>query len=154
MNGQKNRCREHGTLMRGRCSLPLSLGTLSNDDGSENVAKKMNLCSLKLIHVYLDPLNMSNAGNFYWRWILKDLFRLKKIKGNRRSMITCSIKRQIRSFHVVVVQWTAKKCTKKRDASVELLFWSLNLIVFLKSSLWSSSWLLKLPNNSLPRSIH
>ena len=25
MNGQKNLCREHGTLMRGRCSLPLSL---------------------------------------------------------------------------------------------------------------------------------
>ena len=27
MNGQKNLCREHGTLMRGRCSLPLSLSS-------------------------------------------------------------------------------------------------------------------------------
>ena len=36
------------------------LGTLSNDDddGSENVAKKMNLRSFKLSRVYLDPLNM------------------------------------------------------------------------------------------------
>ena len=44
------------------------LGTLSNDDddGSENVAKKLNLCSFKLTHVYLDPLNMSNAGDFSW----------------------------------------------------------------------------------------
>ena len=68
MNGQQNRCREHGTLIRGRCSLPLSLGTLSNDDddGSENVAKKMNLRSFKLSHVYLDPLIMSNAGDFSW----------------------------------------------------------------------------------------
>ena len=45
-------------------------------------------------------------------------------------MSTSSIKRQIRRFHVVVVQWTSKKCTKKRDAGVELLFWSLNLLFF------------------------
>ena len=40
-------------------------------------------------------------------------------------MFTFSIKRQIRRFHVVVVQLTSKKCTKKRDAREELLFWSL-----------------------------
>ena len=42
------------------------LGTLSNndDDGSENVAKKMNLRSFKLNRVYLDSLNMSNVGDF------------------------------------------------------------------------------------------
>ena len=45
-------------------------------------------------------------------------------------MSTSSLKRQIRSFHVV--QWTSKKCTKKRDASAELLFW-LNLIVFFEA---------------------
>ena len=39
--------------------------TLRNDDdGSENVAKKMNLCSFKLNYVYLDQLNMSNASEF------------------------------------------------------------------------------------------
>ena len=45
-----------------------SLGTLSKDDdnGSENVAKEMNLRSFKLNRVYLDPLNMSNAGDFSW----------------------------------------------------------------------------------------
>ena len=46
-------------------------------------------------------------------------------------MSTSSIKRQIRRFHVVVVQWTSKKCPKKRDARAELLFWSLNLLFFL-----------------------
>ena len=46
-----------------------SIGNLSkdDDDGSENDGKKkMNLRSFKLNRVYLDPLNMSNAGDFYW----------------------------------------------------------------------------------------
>ena len=44
-----------------------TIGTLSNDDddSSENVTKKMNLHSFQLNCIYLDPLNMSNAGNFY-----------------------------------------------------------------------------------------
>ena len=41
-----------------------------------------------------------------------------------RRMSTSSIKRRIGRFHVVVVQWTSKKCTKKRDARAELLFYS------------------------------
>ena len=51
-----------------------TLGTLSkdDDDDSENVSKKMNLRSFKLNRVYLDPLNMSNAGDFSWSCILKD----------------------------------------------------------------------------------
>ena len=44
----------------------VKIGTLSNDDGSENVDKKMNLRSFKLHRVYLDPLNMSNASDFSW----------------------------------------------------------------------------------------
>ena len=44
----------------------VKIGTLSNDDGSENVGKQMNLRSFKLNRVYLDPLNMSNAGDFSW----------------------------------------------------------------------------------------
>ena len=45
-----------------------NIGTLSKDDndGSEKVGKKMNLRSFKLNRVYLDPLNMSNAGDFSW----------------------------------------------------------------------------------------
>ena len=36
-------------------------------------------------------------------------------------MSTSSINGQIRRFHVVVMQWTSKKCSKKRDARAELL---------------------------------
>ena len=44
----------------------MDLISKDEDDGSENVPKKMNLRSFKLNRVYLDPLNMSNAGDFSW----------------------------------------------------------------------------------------
>ena len=65
---------------------------------------------------------------------LKILFKFKTKKEDSSSYITSSIKRQIRRIHVVVVQWTSKKCTKKRDALAELLFWSLNLLFLTKLS--------------------
>ena len=37
-------------------------------------------------------------------------------------MFTSSIKRRIRWFYVEVVQWTLKKCAKKRDARTVLFF--------------------------------
>ena len=37
-----------------------------DNDNGENDGKKMNLRSFKLNRVYLDPLNMSNAGEFSW----------------------------------------------------------------------------------------
>ena len=65
------------------------LGTLSkdDDDGSENVVKKMNLRSFKLNRVYLIPLNMSNAGDFPGVEFLRILFRFKKRKGNSSSYV-------------------------------------------------------------------
>ena len=65
-------------------------------------------------------------------WILTDFSSSSSKRGRkiRRLMSTSSIKRQIRRFHVVVVQWTSRKRTKKRNARAELLFWSLNLLFF------------------------
>ena len=67
----------------------MKLGTLSSDedDSSENVAKKMNLRSFKLNHVYLDPLNMSNAGDFPGVEFLRILFKFKKRKENSWSYV-------------------------------------------------------------------
>ena len=58
-----------------------------------------------------------------------------------------SIKREIRHFHVVVVQKREKKCTKKRDARAKLMFCLLNLLVFFffTFSLPSASLDLKVP---------
>ena len=49
-------------------SLHILMSELSKDDdeGSENVAKKMNLRSFKLYRVYLDSLSLSNGGDFSW----------------------------------------------------------------------------------------
>ena len=52
--------------------------------------------------------------------------RERKIHGPRMFTRASSIKLGIGRFHVVVVQWTSKKCTKKHDARAELLFFSQN----------------------------
>ena len=63
--------------------ITLPLGTLSNDDdgGRENVAKKMNLRSLKLNRVYLARFNVSNTGDFPWSLIHKDFIQVQKEEG-------------------------------------------------------------------------
>ena len=65
----------------------------------------------------------------------------------RRSLLTSSIKLEIRHCYVVVVQKRAKKCTKKRDARAKLLFCFWNLLFFFTFSLLSASLDLKVPNN-------
>ena len=70
-------------------------------------------------------LTSSTKREFLWI-----LFRFKKRKENSSSYVHVVHKTSnwIRSFHVVVEQWTSKKWTKKSDARAELLFWSLNLL--------------------------
>ena len=65
----------------------------------------------------------------------------KREKKIRRSMFTSSIKRHIRKFHVEVVQWTSKTCTKNVIHEQSCCF-AHKTDCFLSSS----SWLLKLPN--------
>ena len=59
------------------------LGTLSNndDDGSENITKKMNLRPFKLYRVYLKPHNSSDVGEFSWSWIFKDFIHVQIEEG-------------------------------------------------------------------------
>ena len=66
------------------------IGTLSNDDdddGSENITKKINLRLLKLYRVYLEPLNSSNAGDFSWCWVLKGFLHVQIEKG--KFIVVC-----------------------------------------------------------------
>ena len=51
----------------GSSSRLLKVPVTDDDDVSENVAKNMNLRSFKFNRVYLDPLTMSNLGDFSWR---------------------------------------------------------------------------------------
>ena len=109
------------------------IGTLSkdDDDGSENVGKKWIYVLSNLIASVWTRSICQMQATFPGLEFLRILFTgSKRGRKIRRRMSTSSIKRQIRRFHVVVVQWTSKKCTKKRDARVGLLFWSLNLLFF------------------------
>ena len=68
-----------------------AIGTLSkddDDDGSENVVKKMKFRSFKHNRVYLNPLNMSNPGDFSWSWILKDFIQVQEEEG--KFVVVCS----------------------------------------------------------------
>ena len=68
-----------------------AIGTLSKDDeddGSENVVKKMKFRSFKHNRVYLNPLNMSNPGDFSWSWILKDFIQVQEEEG--KFVVVCS----------------------------------------------------------------
>ena len=54
------------------------MGSLCGDNGSEHIVKKINLRLFQLHSVYLDPLNLSNVGDFSWSWILKDFIQGQK----------------------------------------------------------------------------
>ena len=92
----------------------------------------MNLRSFKLNRVYLDPLNMSNAGDFSWSWILKDFFSFEKSnKCLWRPLHDHDVKPSNLTFYGGRGHTTTNlTCTKKRDARAELLFWRLNLLFF------------------------
>ena len=79
---------------------------------------------------------MDGMGNLFAQYFAytKLIFMWGQLKANivnpgskketkiRCPMFTSSIKRRrITWFHVQVVQWTSKKCTKKRNARAELL---------------------------------
>ena len=66
---------------------PLETLSKDDDDGSENISKKVNLRSFKLNRAYLAPLNTSNAGNFSWSWILKDFIQVQKEEG--KFVVVC-----------------------------------------------------------------
>ena len=64
---------------------------------------------------------------------LRSLSSFKKRKENSSIYVHVLRKRHIGRFRVVVVKWTSKKCTKKRHARVQLLFWlitAMNLLYF------------------------
>ena len=99
-----------------------TVGNLSNDHkSSENIIKRINLRPFKLYCIYLDQLNLSNVGDLSQSWI-------RLYPGSKRERKICCwmfmsyIKRCIRRFRVVLVQWTSKKLTKKHDACAEHSF--------------------------------
>ena len=78
---------------------------------------------------------------------LRTVSRLETSKEYSTSFVHVLHKICIRKFHVVVVQWTLTKCTKKRDSRAEMLFGSQNQLFFFMLSVPLSSRLLKVRRN-------
>ena len=100
------------TFLYSYFAFPESLGTLSNvdDDSSRNITEKMNLRPFKLYHVYLEPLNSSNVGDFPWSWIIKGFIHVQIEKG--KFVVVCPRPPQndaLAGFLVVVVRWTSQE---------------------------------------------
>ena len=68
-----------------------TIGSLSknDDDGSENITKKIDLRPFKLYPVFLEPLNSSNVGDSSWSWILKGFIHVQTEKGNFVVVCPC-----------------------------------------------------------------
>ena len=112
----------------------VSLGSLlSNKDGNgdsdENVTYKKNFRCFKLYLVYSVSFNSSNVGKFFWSWILRLYRGSRKEIENRCPMSTSSTKREIRHFHVVVVQWRQRNVQKSVMYLQSCCFASLNLLL-------------------------
>ena len=84
--------------------------------------------------------NSSNVGNFFFFLELncRRLYQSSgKEKESRCPLFTSSTKREIRNFHVVVVQWRQSN-VQKSVIHVQIVFFflpNLNLLL-----LWSSRW--------------
>ena len=113
-----------------RCSSSRErIGSFSNDDGDSNKSVRKATVSLLALkgHLYKMDTSIERSSRVDLclpLLLLVDsvffLTRRKKPQG-RLCLFTSSIEREIRHFHVVVVQKTGKKCTKKRDARAKLL---------------------------------
>ena len=121
---------------------------LSSKKSHPNTQKVNSRC-FKLHRSFYNSLDLSNAHDFFpgveFQRTVSKLTKTKRKSVVRCLVFTSSIKREIRKFHVVVVQRRQKKCTKKRDARAKLLFYQSQAVAFLPFSLTSPSSLPKLP---------
>ena len=125
------------------------IGSLSNNDGDgyENVTYKVKSRCFKLHRAYSISFDSSNAGNFFWSWILKECDEVQEKRN--KVVVLCSrppqdVKLGISRPSGAV---TGKKCTKKRVARAELLSCQSKPAPVLPFSLTSPSSLRELNNN-------
>ena len=97
---------------------------------NKSLEKRLCAASNFIGLIPLISFNSSNVGNFYWSWILKDYIKVQEKKDSRCLVFPSAAKREIRHFHVVVVQ--------KRQRNLQK-----SVMTF---SLPSPSSLLKLPD--------
>ena len=101
------------------------------EDGNENVTWKVKSRCFKLYRTCSMSFNLVQFAKCWqnWSWILKDC---SEVQESRCLMFTSHTKREIRHFHVVVVQ--AKKLMyKKAWCTCKLFFCQSKPIAFCRS---------------------
>ena len=114
----------------------LLLGTLRSEDGngSENIAEKVNSRSFNLHCDSSNSLTLSNVGELSWSCIPEKPYpSSERERKFRNSLFMSSIKREIRHFLVIVVQWWQRKVQKSMMHVQSCCFADINLLFF-----WSS----------------
>ena len=100
--------------------------------GTKTSLKKRSRTASNFFRAYSSSFNSSNVCNFCWSWILKDCIKERK----SLSCVQVSTKREIRHFHVVVVQWQQRNVPKSVMHVQSCCFAHLNLFLFCCSR-WS-----------------
>ena len=95
--------------------------------------KKINSRYFKLYRA--NSSNSSNVGKFFWSWSLRDYQSSRKEKESRCLVFMFSTKREMRHFHVVVVQRRQRNVQKRVMNVQSCCFSNLNLLLFCRS-LW------------------
>ena len=95
----------------------------------------MNSRCLKVYRAYSISSNSSNVGNFLWSWIIKDCMYQSSVKEKENCcfVFPSSTKREIRHFHVVVVQRRQRNVQKSMMHVQSCYFANVNLLFFCRS---------------------
>jgi len=93
---------------------------------------KVNLRPYDHVVIISTRLLLSNAGELFWSRIPSNHIQVQKeIKRKfRRHLFTSSIKREMKLFHVVVVQWWQKNVQKKAWRTCRVVVCLSNLLPF------------------------
>ena len=126
------------------------LRSLSDNDG-DGYEKVKSRC-FKLYCPYSILFSLSNFGNFFWSWILKDCIKVQEKKNKvvvlcLRSTQNVKLLRFSRRCRAV----TVKKFIKSLMHLQSCYFANLNILLFLPFSLMSPSPLLKAPYDTIQR---
>ena len=125
------------TCQLSACELqPFSCHDLTNDIYSQTAKTVLNhlkkwICAASDLSSLFHAFNSSNVGKFFWTWILKDCI---KVEEKKKKVVVClfpfSTKRDIRQFHVVVVQRRQRNVQKSVMHVQSCCFACLNLLLF------------------------
>ena len=94
-------------------SLLIRILRSEDGEGSENIAYKVNSRLFNLHRDSSSSITLSSVGELFWSWIPEKPYPSSEWERKfQSSLFTSSIKREIRHFLVVVLQWRQRNVQK------------------------------------------